>query len=91
MSRECGSGTISLQVLIVPDLGVGVFSVGALHEKGVKLDLLSNPPVLRDGNDAFPIPSKVPRMFVLHMLLDGQEKPQHTPLTGGTRARGTEG
>ena len=69
---------IHLEVLIVPDLGASVFSVGALQEKGVKLDLLSNPPVLRHGNAAFPISTKVPRMFVLHIFLDGQEESQFT-------------
>lgn len=67
-----------LDVTIVPGLGASVFSVGTLHDKGVKLDLLCNPPVIRDGNDAFPISTKVPRMFVLHILVNGQEEPQHT-------------
>ena len=68
---------IHLEVLIVPNLGASVFSVGVLHEKGVKLNLLSNPPVMRDGNDTFPISTRVPRMFVLYILLDGQEEPYH--------------
>ena len=36
---------IHLEVLLVPKLltGASMFSVGAVHEKGVKLDLLSNP------------------------------------------------
>ena len=46
---------INLEVLIVPNLGASIFSVGALHEKGVRLDPLSVPPVLRYGNHAFPI------------------------------------
>ena len=54
-----------------------VFSVGALNEKGMKLDLLSNRPGLRDGNDAFPISTGNPWMFVLHILLDGQEERSH--------------
>ena len=54
-----------------------MFPVEALHEKGVKIDLLSNPPVLREGNDTFPISTGVARMFLLHILLDGQEEPHH--------------
>ena len=54
-----------------------MFPVEALHEKGVKIDLLSNPPVLREGNDTFPISTGVARMFLLHILLDGQEEPDH--------------
>ena len=42
-----------------------MFLVGALQEVGV------NPPVLRHGNAAFPISTKVPRMFVLLVFLDG--------------------
>ena len=67
------------EVLIVPDLEATMVSVGALHEKGVRLDLLSNPPVLRDGNDAFPVSTQVPRMFVLYALVDEQEEPYYTP------------
>ena len=62
-----------LEVQIVPNLGASIFSVGALHEKGVKLDLLSVPPVLRYGNHAFPISTQVPRMYVVHILPDVQE------------------
>ena len=62
------------EVLIVPNLGASVFSVVALHEKGVKLDLMANPPVLRDGNSAFPVSTEYPRMFVLRILLNGQDK-----------------
>lgn len=58
-----------------------MFSVGALHEKGVTLDLLANPPILHDGNDAFPISMEVSRMFVLQILLDGQEEPDEIPQT----------
>ena len=54
---------ISLEVLIVPNLGASIFSVGTLHEKGVKLDLLSVPPVLRKGKHAFPISTEIPRML----------------------------
>ena len=46
---------ISLEVLIVLNLGASIFSVMALHEKGVKLDLSSLPPVLRKGKHAFSI------------------------------------
>ena len=64
---------INLEVLIVPNLGASIFSVGAFHKKGVKLDLLSVPPVLRYGNHAFPISTQVPRMYVVHILPDVQE------------------
>ena len=73
--------TIHLEVLIVPDIGASAFTVGMLQEKEVKFDLLSNPPVLRHGNAAFPISTKVPRMFVLPIFLDGQEESQLTSLT----------
>ena len=46
-----------------------------------KVDLLSGPPVLRDSNGSFPISAQVPRMFVPHILLGGQEEPQHPSLT----------
>ena len=52
---------------IVLDLEASAFSVGSLNEKGVKLDLLSNPSVVRDGNDVFPISTKVPQTFVLRI------------------------
>ena len=38
---------VSLQVLLVRDLGANIFSVGALKEKGVLCDLMSTPPALR--------------------------------------------
>ena len=44
---------IHLEVPIVPNAGASVFSVEALHEKGMKLDILPNPPVFRGVNDAF--------------------------------------
>ena len=72
---------IHLQALIVPDLGACVFSVGALYEKEMKLDLLSNPPVPRDGNGAFPVSTEIPQMFVLHVLLDGQKESQYASRT----------
>ena len=65
---------VHLEVSIVPNLEASVFSVGALNEKGVKLDLMANPPVLRDGNSAFPVSMECPRTFVLRILLDGQDK-----------------
>ena len=68
---------INLEVLIVPNLGASIFSVGALHETGVKLDLLSVPPVLRFGNHAFPISSEVPRMYAVHIVTDAQEITQN--------------
>ena len=71
---------INLEALIVPNLGASIFSVGALHEKGVKLDLLSVPPVLRHGNHAFPISTEVPRMRKrLHQTCSTQ---QWTPTLG---------
>ena len=63
-----------LEILTVPNLGAGVLAVGALHEKGVKLDLKANPPVFRDGNSAFPVSTEYPRMSVLPILLNGQDK-----------------
>ena len=68
---------INLEVLIVPNLGASIFSVGALHDKGVKLDLLYVPPVLRYGNHAFPISIEVPRMYVVHIVPDAQEITQN--------------
>ena len=58
-----------------------MFSVGALHEKGVKLHLLPNPPTVRDDNYAFPISTEVQRMFVLHILLHGQRGTNYIPHT----------
>ena len=37
---------VHVEVSILPNLGASVFSVGALNEKGEKLDLMANPPVL---------------------------------------------
>ena len=51
-----------------------MFSVGALNEKGVKLDLMANLPVLSDGNSEFPVSTEYPRTFVLRILLNGQDK-----------------
>ena len=65
---------VHLEVLIVHNLGAGVFSVGALNEKGVKLDLMANPPILRDGNSAFPVSTEYPRTFVVRILLSGRDK-----------------
>ena len=67
---------IYLEVLI-PNLGASMFSVGALHEKRVKLDLFSVPPVLRYGYHAFPISTEVPRMYVVHIVPDVQEIAQN--------------
>ena len=64
----------TLEVSIVPNLGASVFSVGALHEKRVKLDLMAGPPVLCDGNSAFPVSTEYLRMFVLRILLNGQDE-----------------
>ena len=75
-----GLVAINLEVLIVPNLGASIFPVGALHEKGVKLDLFSVPPVLRYGNHAFPISTQVPRMRKrLHQTCSTQ---QWTPTLG---------
>lgn len=46
---------IHLELLFVHNLEASVVSVGALHENGVKLDLLATSPVLRDANSAFPV------------------------------------
>ena len=56
---------VLLEVLIVPNFGARVFSVGALNDKGVQLDLMANPPVLRYGNSSFPVTTEYPRKFVL--------------------------
>ena len=64
---------INLEVLVVLNLGASIFSVGALHEKGANLDLLSVPPVLRHDNHAFPISTEVPRVYVFHIVPDTQE------------------
>ena len=68
---------ISLEVLIVPNLGASIFSVGTLHEKGVKLDLLSVPPVLRKGKHALPTSTEIPSRYVLHIVPDAQEMKQN--------------
>ena len=78
---------IHLEALIVPNLGASIFSVGALHEKGVQLDLLSVPPVLRYGNHAFPISTEVPRMYLVHIVPDAQENTQRHILHNSGRRR----
>ena len=65
---------VHLEVLIVPNLRASVFSVGALNEKVVKLDLMAYPPVLHDGNSAFPVSTEYPRTFVLRVLLNGRDQ-----------------
>ena len=62
---------------LVPNLGASVFSIGVRHGKGVKLDLLSVPSVLRHGNHAFPISAELPRMYVLHIVPDAQQTQQN--------------
>ena len=61
---------VALEVLLVRDLGVSIYSVGALAEKGVKCNLLSTPPILLHGTNAFPISTEVPRMCVVNIILD---------------------
>ena len=61
---------VALEVLVVHDLAVNVFSVGALAETGVKCDLLQTHPVLRHGTSCFPISTEVPRMDVVNIILD---------------------
>ena len=61
---------VSLEVLLVPDLGANIFSVGALEEKGVLCDLMSTPPALRGGQHAFPISKEIPRMYVVNIIVD---------------------
>ena len=72
---------IHLEVLVVPDLGASAFSVGALHDKGVKLDLLSNAPCLRDGNDDLSRLNESSTDRSLCVSLDGQEAPEHASHT----------
>ena len=61
---------VALEVLLVRDLGASIFSVGALAEKGVKCNLLSTPPVLLHGTNAFPISTEVPCVCVVNIILD---------------------
>lgn len=61
---------VALEVLLVRDLGANILSVGALAEKGVKCDLMSTPPALRRGDQAFPISTAVPRMYVINVIID---------------------
>ena len=61
---------VALEVVLVPDLGASIFSVGAQAEKGVKCNLLSTPPVLLHGTNVFPIETEVPRMYVVNIMLD---------------------
>ena len=62
---------VSLEVLLVRDLGANIFSVGALKEKGVLCDLMSTPPALRSGKHVFPVSTEIPRMYVVNIILDG--------------------
>lgn len=84
---------IRLEVLYVPNLGASVFSVEAIHEKGVKLHLMDKPPDLRDGYSAFSISTEYPRMIVLRIILNGKEKSRITyyPSQRWTLIRGGEG
>ncbi|CAB1113561.1 unnamed protein product [Ectocarpus sp. CCAP 1310/34] len=62
--------TVALDVLLVRYLGANILSVGALAEKGVKCDLMSMPPALRRGDQAFPISIAVPRMYMINVIID---------------------
>ena len=62
---------VSLEVLLVRDLGANIFSVGALKEKGVLCDLMFTPPALRCGTHVFPVSTEIPRMYVVNIILDG--------------------
>ena len=62
---------VSLEVLLVRDLGASIFSVGALKEKSVLCDLMSTPPALRSGKHVFPVSTEIPRMYVVIIILDG--------------------
>ena len=72
---------IHLEVVIVPNLEASVLSVGVLHEKRVELDLMDNPTVLRDGNCEFPVSTEYPRVFILPILLNGQDKSRNNILS----------
>ena len=61
--------SVHLEVLIVPKLGADLFSVGALEEKGVRLNLLRDPPVLEFDNKVFPVSKEIKRMFVLPVII----------------------
>lgn len=58
----------SPEVFIDPGLGTDGFSVGALHDKCILLDLSCTPPVLRHYKNAFPISTEVPRIDVLYLV-----------------------
>lgn len=60
---------ISLEVLLVPDLGPNLFSMVAFNEKGVKLDLLHGQPVLRCGGHTCPIRKDMPRTYKLDVII----------------------
>lgn len=55
---------------MVRDLGANILSVGASAEKGVKCDLLSTPPALHHGGQAYPISTAVPGMYVVNVIID---------------------
>lgn len=55
---------ISVEVVVVPNLEANVFPVGALQERGVKVDLVPSPPALHSGPHTFPLSTEVPRLFV---------------------------
>lgn len=59
---------IALEVLVVPNLGANIFSVGALDEKGVEFDLLLTPPALRKGEHAFLVSREVKRMYLVNLV-----------------------
>ena len=67
-----------MEALLVPNLGTTWFSAVVLEEKGVKLDMLQDPPVLRSGGHRFPVCTDVPRMYKLGVVLSREETSHHT-------------
>ena len=72
---------VHLKGSVVLNLRVSVFSVRALHEKGVKLDLMANPAVLCHGNSAFPVLTEYPQKVILRTLLNEQDNTRDNTLS----------
>ena len=82
---------IHLEVLIVPDLGASVFSVGALQEKGVKLDLCLILRFYATVTPRFPFQRKFRGCsYSIYFWMGKRNHSSHAPRRW-TRTRGNEG
>lgn len=69
---------IILEALTVPGPKANLFPAGDSKEKGVKLDMLRYPLVLRCGGRIFPICNDIRRIDIFDGILDREETVHHT-------------